>query len=422
MVILLRIGFSEIDITPSPGFPLGGYLERYLNENKATGTLNDIFADVTYFDEDDGLIIISLETIAVEDKFYERIYRLVRKHGVRYLILAATHTHSAPETILNFPFFKRFALKYKSKIEEYLNFLEDKIKLAVEDAVNNVRDEEIYMGRAKVIGACSSRINPEMGKEGIATVLRFGKRVILQYACHPTVLSAKNMMYSGDFFSYTRDAIKKVISNALILNGAAGDLSTRFVRREQTPKEAERIGKIVAMGVIEAIKNSKEIKGEISMGSIKLSLVRRDLEKENLEEKLRKKIETAEEELRREHDPGRRRKLENEIFVGKFLLEHIREFSKELKRLPSILEIESIFFRLEELGFVSLPFELYSSLGKIIYDNAKALVIGYANDYFGYAPTKDAYEELDYEAMASIISAGEAERMAERIAKEMREI
>jgi hypothetical protein len=57
-----------------------------------------------------------------------------------------------------------------------------------------------------------------------------------------------------------------------------------------------------------------------------------------------------------------------------------------------------------DFGLVSVPGELFSSIGRQIEASAPLAatwVIGYANGYFGYIPDQDAYDHRTYEALAS---------------------
>ncbi|MCK4590681.1 MAG: hypothetical protein KAT86_02930, partial [Candidatus Latescibacteria bacterium] len=48
-----------------------------------------------------------------------------------------------------------------------------------------------------------------------------------------------------------------------------------------------------------------------------------------------------------------------------------------------------------EMVFIGHPFELFNAIKKTVEDNVrpgKVFIVGYANDYKGYAPTADRYE------------------------------
>jgi hypothetical protein len=58
-----------------------------------------------------------------------------------------------------------------------------------------------------------------------------------------------------------------------------------------------------------------------------------------------------------------------------------------------IIELQAI--RIGEMVFIGHPFELFNAIKKTVERNVqpgKVFVVGYANDYRGYAPTEDRYE------------------------------
>jgi len=71
-------------------------------------------------------------------------------------------------------------------------------------------------------------------------------------------------------------------------------------------------------------------------------------------------------------------------------------------------------WRLGELTLVTVPGELFSSLGEQISLAAThpVIVVGYAGGYAGYLADREAYKEGTYEALASAMGPGSAERVA----------
>ena len=76
----MLIGFSEVNITPKPGYPLGGYIERYLNENRAKGKLNDIYARAMYLNDGSGeVVIISVEVLLFDNSLTKKIRKEISR-------------------------------------------------------------------------------------------------------------------------------------------------------------------------------------------------------------------------------------------------------------------------------------------------------------------------------------------------------
>src|SRR5689334_24727815 len=91
---LLRAGVARVDITPPPGVRLWGYSDR---KSPATGTLDPLYARVLLLEA--GGRSLALVTVDLGRPFgpasLDRLRNATRK-DVSFLIVAATHTHSAP--------------------------------------------------------------------------------------------------------------------------------------------------------------------------------------------------------------------------------------------------------------------------------------------------------------------------------------
>ncbi|MBU5268109.1 hypothetical protein [Virgibacillus proomii] len=72
---------------------------------------------------------------------------------------------------------------------------------------------------------------------------RLNKRVsIVNYSCHPTVLSSDNQLLSADFLFGLYASAKKDFEMLSFINGSSANISTRFTRNNQTIEEAFRLG------------------------------------------------------------------------------------------------------------------------------------------------------------------------------------
>ena len=81
---------------------------------------------------------------------------------------------------------------------------------------------------------------------------------MVSYAMHPTVLHEDSTLISGDFPYFTREYLRTqglLPKHATILyhNGASGNQSPRHVTRENTFKEAQRLGEILGAAIARVI-------------------------------------------------------------------------------------------------------------------------------------------------------------------------
>ena len=106
------------------------------------------------------------------------------------------------------------------------------------------------------------------------------------------------------------------------------------------------------------------------------------------------------------------------------LLASLEDYRAEGQReLPVPLQA----LALGEIVLVGIPGEPFAELGRAIkegWDAVQVLVVGYANGYFGYFPTWEAFQEGGYEAETSVfhprapqVLTAEARRLIEQISK-----
>ena len=416
----MLIGFSEVNITPEPGYPLGGYIERYLRKKRATGKLNDIYARGIYLS--DGVneyIIISAEVLLFDNSFVKKAREEISKVvGVpeQHIMLVATHTHSAPETSLEILLFRFFYTQEDTQlITKYNEFLIKRLIDTARNAKRNATEASLLVGRTFVKDACKNRVDPtlETDEEVVILMDSHKRGAIISYTCHPTVLGATNTLYSGDFLSYTAERIKDCVAKDFIpvfLVGAAGDQSTRFVRKNQTPDEAKRIGSLIAGKICEKIAELEPlVVEEIRFLRKIIKLPRRDLAEEKFKEKLVTQMKKIEEELDKVTDKGVKRKLSQDLLTANLLLEIYDDFDEYLNKLPKEVDFEVCYLILDDIGLVFIPAELFCKYGLQIKRSLNlkyVIVAGYANGYFGYIPTEEAYKKFDYESLMSIFKKG----------------
>ena len=78
---------------------------------------------------------------------------------------------------------------------------------------------------------------------------------------------------------------------------------------------------------------------------------------------------------------------------------------------PHYIRIEAV--RLGSVSLLAIPGELFLELGEDIRrrapDTDGAIVLGYANGYLGYLPTRAAFEKLSYEVLVTPVRPGSGE-------------
>jgi hypothetical protein len=90
---------------------------------------------------------------------------------------------------------------------------------------------------------------------------------------HSTVLHEENRLYSADFPGFAASIMplfEPFVTMSVFLNGAAGDMSTRFYRQSSDFAEVERIGTIVAESVVASLDVLEPMKGPFAVRAVKI--------------------------------------------------------------------------------------------------------------------------------------------------------
>jgi hypothetical protein len=224
---------------------------------------------------------------------------------------------------------------------------------------------------------------------------------------HPTVLGADNTHVSADLPGGVRRAVARASSAwCLVATGAAGDVSTRGHRLEQTPAEVDRLGALAARRLLDpgtAIATASDVvHGQVT--TVDLAPAAPDATfRVGAVKAARRALAVAE----AKGDPVRAR--EATVVLQGALLGH-----GETAPVPcavSALDLGGV--RLIGLG--GEPFLDLAATAAA--DDPATVLVGYANGYAGYLPTHDAFASADadpghpsYEVLVSRVSSGESER------------
>lgn len=414
----MRIGFSKADITPPLGTELGGYAGY-----RPCGGVHDPLhcAAVVLEQNHARYALVQLELMCVDEALYERIAQAVLKLNIpkEHLLVCAIHSHAAPQGSV--PGEGPLDLVNNSCIADRKGFT-DYMLSVVAAAANACKEAAGNLEAFQVRAARGTR--PEVGSErhtgaqpgGDLTVIQCrtesGKNLIIyNFPCHPTVLSADNLLVSADCAGSVEALLDADMT--VFLNGAAGDISTRFTRRESSFAECGRMRDVTVEAVKALLSGTTYTAPEPLQGIHK----RITLQSKQVltEEAARRQLEGAtarwQQAVRDGADAGTVRILKSYVEGAGVNL----EFARTLSGIRQ-LQLPVSVFRFCGLDFVSIPGELFSTL-----QPRNVSVIGYANGYYRYICDEGAYEAGYYEALAAIIARGEDEKLMSEIAQLLRQ-
>lgn len=390
----LRVGAVEKEITPPKGTDLSGYILRF---GSSTGIHDPLWASFLLIEDGtEQVLLISLDVLYISNDFSRRVKGAISqeiKIEKKNILIAATHTHSAPGIHI----FRNGGKRDKKWEERVFHLLiqgasESKQKLAIASLGSGVGFLVIGKNRRKKGGP----VDPYFPLICFCDERNLPVAVCANYGCHPVVLDEKNLLISADYINYFRAYLNEFISTdifTLFFTGASGDVDP--VNRGRFSM-ADKYGKILAeeaLEVIERMEFKTDIKIRVEEDSLKIPYDWIPSQKEA--EKIYK------DHLSQYEEAIKKGKKEEIKIQRAFLLwaEEIREKAGR-NELPKYLECKLQCIHLGETIFLTFPFELFSSISMALRKRAKIdsiFMVGYANGYCGYLPDEKSFSEGGYE-------------------------
>ncbi len=406
----LHVGFGQCDITPPLGLPLGGYGARF---GGADAVLDRLHGRAIVID--DGVAAIAIIVLDLVHVFADWTAcvreRITRTHGIaaERVLIAATHTHAGPAVF-------RSAIERDERLATYEQVLVDQVVASIGDARQRAKPAVLRFGRAAVAGVAANRREATMPVDHMVRVLSSHEPngtllgVLANFGCHPTVLSAANHAYSGDLLGAAAVQAAQTLDAPVVLtNGAAGDVSTRFTRREQTPAELQRLARLLADGVVAAVDDATEVElGDTSLGAAAGAVPLRWRALPTTAAALAE-AQAALADLKAMHartaDSRARRVAEARVEGAQAALWVSSQGGWAAlfgERLP-VAQLQAL--RCGDVSLVAAPGELFSSAGTQLRRalGERVLVIGYANDYLGYFIPQAEAVAGGYEALIAMV-------------------
>jgi len=410
---MIKAAIQRVIITPPIGTPLGGYAAR---KSVSQGIHDDLYATAMVLQRGtDVLAIVTADLIGFPREVVEKIRKSVQKYAdippVNVLI-AASHTHSGPDLLFGYQGLASRA---------YTEVLIETIVGAICAGRKNLHPVEIGIGQGWLEGlGVNRRTSTGMPVDPSVGVLRIDcnkkpEGILINYACHPVVLGPDNLLITADYPGYALRVIERVFEGKVIpmfTNGAAGDINVGHSAElsaigetipGRTFERAENLGMMLAGEVLKTLtKIEPTPETSIAAATKEVFLPFKPLPSLEEAEALVKDKEKALDELIQKGAPTEIiAKAKIEKLYADILLQQVSERQKKPKELNP-LEIQAI--KIGNCALITFPGELFVEIGLKIKEKSPfphTYIVGYANGYVGYLPTKQAFEEGGYEAVAS---------------------
>jgi hypothetical protein len=428
----LLLAAQDVRITPGPGHPLGGYLARH---GVATGTHDDLEASLIWLstEDDPGVLWVALDALAVDAgltrKLAVAVAAAVGIDPARVLV-CASHTHSGPEGWTG-PLHPGLPGQRDTGLVDRMTEQVTGAAALLQAGRGRVR-ARWHAGKTEAVGG--NRYRPDGPHDTSFGVLELCRdddtpaALLFDYASHPTVLGPDNLTWSADWPGATRRELAALIGQpvAAFLQGAAGDASSRFVRRARSHDEVRALGGHLATSIartleaVPALSSTVAGTGPVRLTRSTLHLPYRDVP--SLEDSL---------ELREEAERGWQHELASHgedhpaVRIAQTRYEGCAMLAvmAASARPTGCAEVPVSVVSLGEIAWVHTPFELFASLGLRIRRASPfrhTRVIGYTDGYLGYLPDADGHRDGIYESYVTLFGPDAAEVLVGHCLKVLR--
>ena len=400
----LRIGLAEVNYTPDVGLDLVG---NYRGDDYASRGVHDsLYAKALVAADNKGMkvAILSIDICLLprEPVEFMRSY-IASKTDIRpeNVMIMATHTHSGPPSDLSAP-----------KAKEYLT----RAAGAVLAANANLRPTVISVGRSTesrishnrrlrckdgTTHMCWEKFEPGYVIEPWGSIdpevitLSFNQEgrqtgVLVNFGCHATTLTGNNWLYTADYPGYLAEAIKRVEGKdfkSIFCNGCCGNVTQVDYRIgfPSTFQECQRIGYILAVSALEAMKNATPVATDrIAVSKEMVPLSRIDISDEQLEWAKKLMIKVEKEGM----PPIQADGMPDAYYAKEWI---------EMRKNQDITDsVEVMVVRIGDIAFAGLPGEIFNEFGKDIKAKSpcrNTIVTGLTNDERAYFPTKVSFTQ-----------------------------
>lgn len=249
-----HVGFATRLVDVPVGTPMAGFAARTAG-SRGVHDPTSVRAIVL-----DGIAVVSIDVCTVHEDTIQEMREQVAG-VVDDMVVTATHTHSGPAIGRG---------RAGGHDHGVHHDVVTATRAAVVAAASANTPARMQTTQCFGTGVAHNRRHPDVSIDPPLTALRFLDRdegqigILLSYPCHPVVLDGTNLLISGDYVGYLRQAVEARWpgTTAVFLPGAAGDVNTGHSAEAsyrpqgaatRTFAEAERIGNKLAAGLTDAV-------------------------------------------------------------------------------------------------------------------------------------------------------------------------
>jgi len=360
-----KLGTFLVSITPLKPVKQCGFIQQV---NPISQVNDDLFLRIVVIEKDDLRLVYCVYDnigISVEQSIALRQAIQEQYGSSTEVITSCTHTHFGgdPRDETYFDQLKTTTLSSLKKV-----------------TLRKITQLQYSFQSIPFNGVGSSRISSHTASVYLDLLSLYdgSKRLVtfVIHNCHPTIMSGLTPFFSSEYPGYT---MKRLSDNHpdeffLFMQGADGDISTRFTRKDQTYEEVMRLGTVLKDKVEELLDQKPILKSlDFKVTKAIIPLTHRLLEVESLP-----------------LNPNPSEREKETIEIGRKVLENIRP---RFSSLPKTLELTKLDFG--QYIQVFAPNELFSYYLKASPKSSSSLICyaqGYAPYVAGLEPLNLSYE------------------------------
>ncbi|MGI5128212.1 hypothetical protein ACQEVB_15480 [Pseudonocardia sp. CA-107938] len=386
----MKVGYAAVPLDVPAGTPMGGYAAR---PGPSTGTLDPLqVAAVSISDGQRRFVWLVADVPCVNADLAAAVRAAVGPDTW----LSATHTHAGPETGCE-PGGAATPAPWLDRITTAA-----RVAAARAAAAEDAATIEARTTRVTCVGGLRSAERPGRSVPVDVLTVRARERTIgavVVLPVHPTVLDARNRLVSADLAGGVRRALAGALDGAwvVVATGAAGDVSTRPFRREQTPAECARLGGLVADAVVDALRLPA---GATARAGDVVRVADAEVALDPKPAGSAVPVDALEDALAAAQRSGDAVAVRTAVTA--------LQAARLAAPPPDALSCAVSAVTIGGISLVATGAEPFLALAGQL---APAVLVGYTNAYVGYLPTRDAYARADYEVLRTPVAAGGAERV-----------
>jgi len=391
-----RAGVATVDITPKTSLWMAGFAAR---TQPSQGTAMPLHAKALALEDARGqrLVVVTLDVLGVTAGMSDRIGAAVAtRHRVSRdrLLLASSHTHSGPVVDTQLMVAYDVTPQQRRDVETYTATFEAQVVDVVGRALRSLAPATLHAGEGTATFAANRRVQyaangPVDHRVPMLRVDVGGspKAILFSYACHNTTLPASHVEWHGDYAGVAQAAIEAATPGltALFMTGCGADANPN---PRGTRENVQQHGEALAKAVRDTMGALSPVEGPTRAA---MALVDLPFAAALTPDEWKQRFRLA--------DPyvARHSRLMDEVRARDGALPMSQKMPVQVWRFGTSLTLVTLG------GEVVVDYAL-----RLRRDHPDDHVwpVGYANDVFGYVPSKRILDEGGYEGGGALLYYG----------------